>query len=125
MERSEQLTHEQEQDQQASPDAVALNPWRPETDLIRLALLGKFLEELGEATAITARCVIQGINESEPVTGAVNRYALEDEVADVLAAAEALISGLQLNTHRMYARKVKKMNHLERWHKLIDGFYNV
>ena len=49
-----------------------LNPWQPERDPIRLAILGKLLEELAEAQAIVARCIIQGIDESEPVTGVHN-----------------------------------------------------
>lgn len=50
-----------------------LNPWHPMTDAINLAHLGKLAEELNECGAAVARCIIQGIDGSEPVTGKPNR----------------------------------------------------
>lgn len=68
------------------------NPWNPMTKAIDLKHLGKLGEEAGELSAIVCRCIIQGINEYEPVTGKSNREALEDEIADVQSWINALRS---------------------------------
>lgn len=49
------------------------NPWHPISDPVDLKHLGKLSEELGECSAAVARCIIQGIDECEPVTGKINR----------------------------------------------------
>lgn len=96
-----------------------LNPWQPERDALRLAVLGKLLEELGEATAIVARCIIQGIDEVEPTTGMPNRTAAEDEFADAVTTIGMAAEFFCLDTTRMRERGIKKRAHLERWHALI------
>ena len=98
---------------------AALNPWFPTTDLLALAILGKALEETGEATSALARCLIQGIDESEPVTAKPNREWLEDELADNAATFAYVVRHFGLNEDRMNARADAKMAHLERWHGLI------
>jgi hypothetical protein len=65
----------------------ALNPWRPMTRPIDLKHLGKLGEESNELGAAISRCIIQGIDEREPVTGKPNRQWLAEEIADVLANA--------------------------------------
>jgi hypothetical protein len=102
-------------------ETKALNPWQPEQDKVRLAALGKLLEELGEASSATARCVIQGIDESEPVTGKRNRQWLEDEIADVMGAIGIVMKRFDLDADRMRARTLRKMNHLDAWRDLISG----
>lgn len=87
---------------------------------MRLAILGKLLEELGEATAIVARCLIQGIAGSEPVTGMPNRIALENELSDVRATTELTNMFFDLNLERMNLRVKKKREYLESWHQMID-----
>lgn len=96
-----------------------LNAWQPEQDALNLAVLGKALEEMGEASAMLGRCVIQGIEEAEPVTGKPNREALENELADVAATTAMLIDHFGLDADRMGARVEAKIAHLRRWHALI------
>lgn len=62
-----------------------INPWHPMDDPVDLKTMGKLMEELGELQAVVARCVIQGIDEKEPVTGKENREWLLEEIADVYA----------------------------------------
>lgn len=101
-------------------DLSKLDPWQPESNPIRIAIMGKLLEELGELTAIVARCVIQGINESEPNTGFPNVLALQQEIADVYACVSLLGEHLLLNQDAMNARMRAKIMHLRRWHVLIN-----
>lgn len=98
---------------------LALNPWIPARDPVDLAVLGKFAEELNEAGAAAARCIIQGIAECEPVTGKPNKEWLEDEIADVLAGVLLTIRRFDLNTRRIEQRRETKLDHLENWHRLI------
>ena len=97
----------------------APNPWQPEQDRIRLAVLGKLLEELGEATAIVARCIIQGIDEYEPVTKKLNRAELLKELADVAATSLMAAELFQLDSVETYRRVQRKVAHLRAWHEMI------
>jgi hypothetical protein len=97
----------------------ALNPWRPITDAQQLRVLGKLGEELGEASAIVSRCIIQGVDEAEPVTGKLNRVALENELADVLATIRQTVQHYGLDEARMAERGERKRAHLEAWADLI------
>lgn len=104
----------------AAPAApMALNPWQPMTRPIDVAHLGKLGEELNEAGAAKDRCLIQGIDEREPVTLKPNREWLEDELADVLANIELVTVHFGLDRLRILERRERKMNHLRRWHALI------
>jgi len=78
--------------------------------------LGKLAEELAEAGAAVARCLIQGIDEAEPVTGVVNRQWLENELADVIANIGLVIDHFLLDDVRMEARSHRKAQHLRQWH---------
>lgn len=99
----------------------APNPWLPMRDPIALKHLGKLAEELAEAGAATARCIIQGIDEREPVTGKPNREWLEDEIADVLANAQLVMDHFGLDMQRIHARAERKKVHLRAWHAMADG----
>lgn len=88
---------------------------------MRLALLGKLSEELGELQAAVARCLIQGIAEKEPVTGKPNVEWLEDEIADVRAGIHLVSTGFGLDNERIKARRLDKIAHLQRWHALLQG----
>lgn len=101
-------------------ETKALNPWQPEQDRLRLALLGKLLEEVNELGAALARCIIQGIGESEPVTGKPNVDWLEDEIADVSGAGSLVIEHFGLREKRINARFDRKVQHLRAWHRLIS-----
>lgn len=98
--------------------SVDLNPWHPITDSVDLKHLSKFCEELGECTAATARCIAQGIDEVEPVTGKPNRKWLEDEIADVLANAQLVMDRFRLDKFRIMDRSERKVKLLQSWHKM-------
>ncbi len=94
------------------------SPWTPETDAMRLKVLGKLGEELNECGSAASRCIIQGIDEAEPVTGKINRAWLEDEIADVLANVDIAMDRLALDRGRIALRADRKRSYLERW---LDG----
>jgi NTP pyrophosphatase (non-canonical NTP hydrolase) len=100
-------------------NSYTLNPWRPITDVLDQAHLGKLGEELNECGSAVSRCTIQGVDEPEPVTGKLNREWLQDEIADVLANIELVTRRFNLDREAMSARAVKKMAHLRSWHALI------
>lgn len=97
-----------------------VSPWRPTDNLMDLAHLGKLAEELGECSAVVARCTIQGIEEAEPVTGKPNRQWLEEEIGDVLAGIELAIRNFDLNRAAILARRTTKINYLTDWHGIIQ-----
>jgi len=94
------------------------SPWHPMSDPVDLKHLGKLAEELGEAQAAVARCIIQGIDEEEPETGVPNREWLENELADVLANVNLVALRFELDEERMNQRAAKKMAHLKKWHDM-------
>jgi len=94
------------------------NPWHPITDAVDLKHLGKLAEETSELGSAVARCMIQGVNEAEPVTGKVNREWLEDEIADVEANIELVKRRFDLDRNRIFRRRIKKMLFLSKWHAL-------
>ena len=97
-----------------SPPGVS--PWHPMTNPVDLKALGKFGEELGECTSATLRCIIQGIDEAEPVTGKVNRVWLEEEIADVMATMRKVIERFSLDQKFLEARAFDKYQKLTVWH---------
>jgi hypothetical protein len=94
------------------------NPWHPISNAVDLKHLGKLAEELSEAGAAVARCIIQGMDEAEPVTGRINRQWLQDELADVLANVDLVIDQFKLDRPAMTRRQVRKKQHLRQWHAL-------
>jgi len=102
-------------------DLKPANPWHPITDPVTLKQLGKLIEELGELQSALARCIIQGIDEREPVTQKVNRVWVADEIADVLAGInllrEAYFDTEEWNVYILHRRE-KKQLHLRGWHLL-------
>lgn len=94
------------------------NPWHPMTDSVDLKHLGKLVEELGECQSAAARCIIQGIDEKEPSTGVSNRDWLTNEVADVMANLDLVISHFGLDRQFLISRINKKTSHLKRWHEM-------
>lgn len=98
-------------------DADALrdaNPWHPMSEPVAVKHLGKLAEELSELGAAVARCLIQGIDEAEPVTGKINRRWLEEELADVIANIDLVTEYFGLDP--MLARQMRKKQHLRQWH---------
>lgn len=94
---------------------AAPSPWQPMAEPLALKVLGKFLEELGECTAATSRCLIQGIDGAEPVTGKPNHEWLEDEIADVLSTLSTAIAVFGLNHDRIDERAKTKSCFISKW----------
>ena len=97
------------------------SPWAPITNPKTLAILGKLCEELGECNAAAARCIIQGIDEEEPVTLKPNGEWLVDELADVAAGIELVKELIMANEAYFQKRKARKLAHLRGWHQLIEA----
>ncbi len=95
-----------------------MNPWQPMTNKNDVRVLGKALEELGELIQITSRCLIQGIKEREPASGKVNKLALEEEVADVLAQVGMLIGQFNLDQKFINKRQAEKLKKMDAWLKM-------
>jgi len=95
---------------------MKMNPWHPMRDPIDIKHLGKLQEELGELQAAISRCMIQGINENEPVTGKSNRLWIEEEIADVYANLRLVIN--HFNLRPLSSRIILKMTQLKSWHDM-------
>jgi hypothetical protein len=89
--------------------------WQPIQEKFLLAVLGKLGEETAELNAIICRCIIQGIDATEPVTGKWNRDQLQDEVADVLAMIDLLFATVTLNELAIAVRRQKKLGYKNKW----------
>lgn len=95
-----------------------ISPWVPMTDPTDLKTLGKFNEELGECSSAASRCLIQGIDECEPVTGKPNRRWLQEEIADVMAGIVLSIERFELDEEFIVNRAEKKVEQLRTWHAM-------
>lgn len=93
-----------------------MNPWHPMSDPVDLKTAGKALEELGECTAALSRCLIQGMDGTEPTTGKVNRQWLENEMDDV--QAQFILLSERFNLHSDPARVARKVSNCREWHKM-------
>lgn len=98
------------------------NPWRAEPDPVKLAILGKLSEELGELQAAVARCIIQGLDGVHPVTGKPNIDWLCEEKTDVENMLFFLGEELSLflaidgsDDAAMTERRKKKQAHIQQW----------
>ena len=92
----------------------------PMTNPLDLKHLGKLGEEVNELGSAISRCIIQGINEAEPITHKVNRRWLEDEIADVYANLVLVIDHFGLDTVHIRTRMTRKQEHLKGWHSMLD-----
>lgn len=93
----------------------AVSEWQPTTSKVDLAYLGKLGEELSECATAVFRCIIQGINESEPTTGKLNREWLEDELADVQSLFRHVIPHFNLDVNRIARRAARKYEFKGKW----------
>lgn len=100
----------------ADPIKPLVSPWKPMQDPLDLKCLGKLLEELNECGSAAARCIIQGIHESEPVTGKPNKAQLEEEIADVTATISLVVERYKLDLDFIMNRAQKKREQLLSWH---------
>lgn len=100
---------------------ATVNPWVPMTDPKSLKLLGKLGEEVNELGAAVFRCIIQGIEEREPVTGKLNRRWLCEEIADVRANLDLVEKGFDLDQRFITERQAKKKAYLQEWLSMMVG----
>lgn len=100
-----------------NPTKDLISPWHPMNDPKDLKVIGKFLEELGEGVSAGARSLIQGIDESEPLSGKVNREWLTEEIADMLGNADIVIDHFGLDRDAIAVRSERKKANLRRWHE--------
>lgn len=99
------------------PDLIS--PWVPMSKPIDVKHVGKLLEELGELQAALSRCLVQGLDEREPITNKLNREWLQEEVADVQAGIELLIEHFDLDSNFIIDRRYRKKAGLRRWHRML------
>lgn len=90
--------------------------WKPMNDPKDLKHLLKLIEELGEAVSATARCLMQGMDEVEPVTKKPNRQWLWEELSDVAANMNLVVKRFALPLTDMFLRTEVKEKHLKKWH---------
>jgi len=100
-------------------DDTAPNPWQPITDPVDLAVLGKSVEELGEAVSALGRAIIQGMDGADPGTGKLNRDAVRNELADVAAATSKIVERFSLDVEAMRPRVERKRRHLGSWFAML------
>lgn len=73
-------------------------------------------EECAEVIRIKSKIVRFGLCDHHPKNGAPNREALEQEVGDVLAMVEILISNGVLTEEGLQAAIVGKLERLKDWY---------
>lgn len=101
--------------------AKSMNPWHPMTDAVSVKVLGKLGEEVNELGSAVCRCIIQGIDEHEPVSHKPNKLWLLEEMADVQA-------GIDLANEKFFdspqeraffiERTERKKKALRAWHRM-------
>lgn len=96
------------------------NPWMPMSNALDIKHLGKLAEEANELGSAIARCLIQVIDEREPVSGKPNRQWLTEEIADVLANIDLVIAHFDLPISAIEARKSRKISHLKQWYAMLS-----
>lgn len=102
-------------------DKTRPSKWVPLTDLKKLVVLGKLLEELGELTSIVSRTIIQGgLDKLDPETGEPNYSALQNELADVKGLSNLTIDYLALDCPKIEERATKKYNMKVAWLEMLD-----
>lgn len=99
-------------------DTKPPSAWIPETDPVKIAILGKSIEEASELVKILARCIVQGIEQSNPDTEEPNREELADELDDV----ETMIHIIRthFNVPSSKDRQRKKANYQSRWYEMLE-----
>jgi NTP pyrophosphatase (non-canonical NTP hydrolase) len=95
-----------------------MNKWEVTTDPLTLRRLGKLGEELGELANVASRCIIQGIDATDPGTGKVNRQRLLDELADVAAQIDCTVATFALDAAYFGKRRTTKREQMAEWEAL-------
>jgi NTP pyrophosphatase (non-canonical NTP hydrolase) len=93
--------------------------WSLEPDAQRLRRYGKTIEEMGECLAVLGRCIIQGIDETDPGTQKKNRQRLTDETADVIAQLKLNCDVLKLDDDAIFDRVTDKLAQMAAWEAMF------
>jgi hypothetical protein len=98
---------------------MSITLWKPEPDVLIHQALGKACEEASELANILARCLIQGLDQREPVSGKPNRKALSDEIADLDAAVQWLreLTGEEYDEERAD----RKLRGFRQWQRMLEA----
>lgn len=109
----------------ARHDPEHISPWVPMSDPVDIAVTGKFIEEVCEAGARAARCLIQGMDELDPDKQVSNRLLMRDEVADIFASSNNLINHFKLDVGEIAKRSARKQKQKVKWFKFLkDKFWS-
>lgn len=102
--------------------------WLPESRTVIHQALGKAAEESAELSKILSRCLIQGLDACEPVTGKPNIVSLAEELADMDAAIAWLFEVVPrqgqfvlLNDEDHNARADRKLDGFRRWQEMLEA----
>lgn len=85
-----------------------------------LPRLFRFGQRMGVAGAAVSRCIIQGIDEREPVTGKLNRDWLCESLVEIISTIPPIVASLNLDRKAMDLRCGRKMAHLRQWHGMLE-----
>jgi NTP pyrophosphatase (non-canonical NTP hydrolase) len=98
---------------------MAMSPWVQEPDPMKIRRLGKTVEELGELIAVLGRCIIQGVDAADPVTGEPNISKLQKETADALTQLGRNVNALKLDAQFIHDRIVEKDMQMDEWEAML------
>lgn len=98
-------------------EEINISAWMPEREPVRLAMLAKIIEEATELAGRASRCIAQGLEGVDPVSGRTNFEELGREAADVTACIETAQAyfGIQVDADRVGM----KVEGYRRWRDLI------
>jgi len=84
-----------------------------------LVLRADLVRALGDCIAATSRCLIQGIEECEPVTKKPNLEWLSESIGGVQALCDDMIAEQSMSRSAIAARIERKKKHLRMWHTQV------
>jgi len=83
--------------------------------------LSKLIEECGELVQVAGKKLAYYSTDAHPDRGRPLHERLEDEIADVLAAAELVIALHGLNDDRIRMRRSMKLDLFMSWHRETEN----
>ena len=92
----------------------------PDPKVIEDAGISEVLVALARCSTAVARCIIQGIDESHPVTKRPNKIWLDWAMNDVVALGYGMLyHQVPSDTTHVPKRIIEKVEHKQAWHELI------
>lgn len=80
--------------------------------------LAQLIKRLADCGSAVSRCIIQGVDEREPVTGKLNRDWLRETLSAAIEMTRLISVRFGLDAAAMAARAEKKMTYQRQWHAL-------